>query len=308
MVVYYQLSLGILFPLRDPEEVVCKRLKYGPRAVSRVEGNIYDKYSGQVFRSWYNEIRPRAIAKSSLAKNCYIIEFSNQDKLKYINTDILTRQDRSTTKHISVHKLQTNTKIKRVELININIKEYLCEELVEIMANLYDSSIYWGDGDDKPCGILNKELVIENSLIKCETCDDINSQEMLDLLPNLFKMVPTAYQSGLKWYMHPEIIDSIRKAPIYSDYGVYREIDNEKIFFGLPLEASNVMPSVMRHPYPIMVANLNKAYCLVDKVDEFSIVGMRDGINISYVVKCNIGGEVLRHDALVVLNTLEVAK
>lgn len=308
LLITYKCISGVIFPLNDPEAILCKRLKYGPKSLSTVEKNILERDQVTLFTRWYQQIRSRAIETSDLAKDCYIKTFSNQANSGYVIPEIIDAYNdvTKTSRNISVFPIQTNLQISRWELIKLDIKDYLFDSSCQILANMYDTSIFWGDGDGKPCGILNNDNVLEYSIVKCDTCDDIAGYELSTVIPKMLETISYPYRDDLKWYMNPELIDKIGNKISDDTHPIYNP--DSSTLYGKDISASNIMPNNIRHPYPVLLANLSNAYCFVDKVDEFSISRIRQGNVINYVFKCNIGGEVLRPEAIVLLNTLKVSR
>lgn len=304
-IVILKLFEGIFFPLYDPEKIICKELKYSRKSLSTVERRIYDRSKRDVFTSWYTQIRSSAIEISGIAKDCHITTFSDGDNQRFILPDMIQsyNQSSASSKVISVYPCQTNIKITRRELLKIDVKAFIFEYSIQALANLYDSSILWGDGDKKACGILNKDDVLAYSVVRCLQCDDVDDPELKDAVMKMMTSVSYLYQDNLKWYVHPNLTRKLVEA--ISTDGL--SWDSPKLF-GRDIVEAKVMPTSIRHPYPLMLANLPNAYYFVDKTDEFNISRKRDGNNVNLILRCEIGGQFLKPQALVLLNTLQVQK
>ena len=304
----YQWLHGIFIPLRDPEAILCKKLKYGNGSLSKLEKYLLAQGNKALFKSWYEQIRPQAINLSQLAKDCYLKTFESDQynrsllPIRSIDEEAVTTQ----SKTIAVFPIQSSFYLNRWQIIKKDFKSHIFEICIQLLANMYDNSIFWGDGDGKPCGILNNDNVLETSIVKCDTCDDIAGYEISVAIPKMLQTISYPYRNDLKWYMHPSLIDKVGHKvanPTGSIYEPGNESSQPKMY-GNVIQESKTMPNNIRHPYPILLANLAKAYCFVDKIDEFTISRVDNGNNISYVLKCNIGGEVLRPEAISLLKTM----
>ena len=75
--------------------------------------------------------------------------------------------------------------------------------------------------------------------------------------------------------------------------------------YGKSVQFVDIMPKDIHKPFSIILSNMLETYCLVDKVDEFKVSRILNNNNIEFIVSCEIGGAVLKPDAITLMGVSE---
>lgn len=199
---------------------------------------------------------------------------------------------------------------------NVNLDEWLVDEVVNKILDLENAAFLHGDGQGKPRGILSYQFSKDKNLTKNESFSEFQiandmqfNSETVDKLIEMIYTVDTKFLANARWFLSKTVISMIRKIKNSDGNFIWQQNEqwNEKpMLLGYPVEICDELSIANQDDKKSVIGlfgDMYKAYTVVEKED---ITVLRDPFSskpyIEFYVNKQVGGDVTNFNALKVLN------
>jgi HK97 family phage major capsid protein len=191
-----------------------------------------------------------------------------------------------------------------------NIEAWIAERVAEKFIALENEAFTFGDGVNKPAGILLKSVVSADAwtwnkigIVKTNAAAGFTTTNPTDCLLDLIYSLKTGYRHNAVFMMNNKTLNTIRQ--FKDTTGRYLIDDNsltdlqEPKLFGYPIIINEDMQNVEANKIPVLFGDFSKGYVIVDSYD---MRILRDPYSakphVYFYVTKRVGGDVLDYDAI----------
>jgi len=215
---------------------------------------------------------------------------------------------------IAVHEIYAKPRAtqKLLDDARIDVESWLVQKVTEKMAQIENNAFIYGDGVNKPRGLLNYPYAPQGQaawghleLIKTGEKGSISTPETLF---STFYAMKSEHLSGARWFMSRSALDQLRrmKDPASGQYLWQPQLGlgQPSTLMGYPIVLMDQLPT----PSPdqkqpsVLLANLYSGYQIVDRSGTRVL---RDPYSskpyVEFYTTRRVGGDVINFDALKVL-------
>ncbi|MBP6985874.1 MAG: phage major capsid protein [Alphaproteobacteria bacterium] len=218
---------------------------------------------------------------------------------------------------IPVHELYAKPRAtqKLLDDSKVDVENWLSQKIAARMTQLENQAFLYGDGDNKPKGILNYEIDFNSaSKGKIQGFKSgkfggfMNPKEASDILIDMVTSMKSTLLNDCVWLMSRSAHGLIRKLKDSNGNYLWQpgiENDARPRLLGYPVEISDDMPALNNeaNSLSILFGNFKEGYQVVDRA---GIRVLRDPFSVKPYVEfyttCRVGGDVINHDAFKVLS------
>jgi HK97 family phage major capsid protein len=216
---------------------------------------------------------------------------------------------------IPVHQIYAKPKAsqKILDDASIDIESWLVGKIAEKMAVAENTAFIHGDGENKPTGFLNYEVVPvgEGAWGKLEGLDTgvRGKFKNTDILLDILSSMKPQYLNGAVWFMSRSAVSALRKVKDemggHSLWQPSLTAGSPESLLGYPIVISDDMPALVegKSSQSIVFANFYEAYQIVDRA---SLHVLRDPYSskpyVEFYITKRVGGDVINFDAIKVIN------
>lgn len=188
----------------------------------------------------------------------------------------------------------------------INLEEWIASEVEEAFAGQERAAFVDGDGDDKPRGFLDYDLVAEGSHVwgkigyVATGADGGFGATPVDKLIDLVYTPKTQYRQNARFVMNRKTVSAVRKLKDGDDRYIWEPNDaGGSTLLGYPITEIEDMPDIATDAAAIAFGDFARGYLIVDRA---GVRVLRDPYSakpyvLFYVTK-RVGGGVQNFDAI----------
>lgn len=188
----------------------------------------------------------------------------------------------------------------------INLEEWIASEVEEAFAGQERAAFINGDGDDKPRGFLDYDLVAEGSYVwgkigyVATGADGGFGTTPVDKLIDLVYTPKTQYRQNARFVMNRKTVSAVRKLKDGDDRYIWEPNDaGGSTLLGYPITEIEDMPDIATDAAAIAFGDFARGYLIVDRA---GVRVLRDPYSakpyvLFYVTK-RVGGGVQNFDAI----------
>ena len=188
----------------------------------------------------------------------------------------------------------------------INLEEWIASEVEEAFAGQERAAFVNGDGDDKPRGFLDYDLVAEGSYVwgkigyVATGTDGGFGATPVDKLIDLVYTPKTQYRQNARFVMNRKTVSAVRKLKDGDDRYIWEPNDaGGSTLLGYPITEIEDMPDIATDSAAIAFGDFSRGYLIVDRA---GVRVLRDPYSakpyvLFYVTK-RVGGGVQNFDAI----------
>lgn len=212
---------------------------------------------------------------------------------------------------IPVHEIYAKPLVSQrlLDDSGINMESWLSQRIAEKMARAENHAFLFGDGDNKPKGILTYELSEDSGVwgkfqgIKT----NLSGKEAADPLIDAFYSLSADYLPGACWVMSRKMASMIRK--LKEKNGAYLwqnalSADTPNTLLGYPVHLCDELDQAQNAP--ILFGNLKETYQIVDRTH---MTLLRDPYSskpyVEFYATKRVGGAAINFDALKVIHIVQ---
>ncbi len=208
---------------------------------------------------------------------------------------------------VHVHELYAKPRAsqKLLDDAAINVESWLTGSISSRLAELENHAFLFGDGVNKPKGILSYQTGDESSwgTFKHVTYDD---DHLLDNLVDMFAGIKGEHLNGSCWLMSRATLAHLRKLRDQDGRHIWQpslDAKTPSLLLGYPVELCDDMPALGSGEAPsVIFGNFSKAYQIVDRQ---GVSILRDPFSakphVEFYTTKRVGGDVVNFDALTML-------
>lgn len=196
---------------------------------------------------------------------------------------------------------------------SIDIENWLVGKVAEKMAAAENAAFIHGDGENKPAGFLQYDVVPVGEgtwgKLECLNTGLDGKLKNIDVLLDTLNAMKPQYLNGAVWLMSRSAVSALRKlrdemggASLWQPSLVAGTPDT---LLGYPVVISDDMPTLTegKQSKSVVFANFYEAYQIVDRT---SLHVLRDPYSskpyVEFYVTKRVGGDVINFDAIKVIN------
>ncbi len=188
----------------------------------------------------------------------------------------------------------------------INLEEWIASEVEEAFAGQERAAFVNGDGNDKPRGFLDYDLVAEGSYVwgkigyVATGADGGFGTTPVDKLIDLVYSPKTQYRQNARFVMNRKTVSAVRKLKDGDDRYIWEPNDaGGSTLLGYPITEIEDMPDIATDAAAIAFGDFSRGYLIVDRA---GVRVLRDPYSakpyvLFYVTK-RVGGGVQNFDAI----------
>ena len=188
----------------------------------------------------------------------------------------------------------------------INLEDWIASEVEEAFAGQERAAFVNGDGDDKPRGFLDYDLVAEGSYVwgkigyVATGADGGFGTAPVDKLIDLVYAPKTQYRQNARFVMNRKTVSAVRKLKDGDDRYIWEPNDaGGSTLLGYPITEIEDMPDIATDAAAIAFGDFARGYLIVDRA---GVRVLRDPYSakpyvLFYVTK-RVGGGVQNFDAI----------
>lgn len=188
----------------------------------------------------------------------------------------------------------------------VNLEEWIAGEVEEAFAGQERTAFVSGDGEDKPRGFLDYDLVAEGSHVWGKIgyvmtgADNSFGTTPVDKLIDLIYAPKTQYRQNARFVMNRKTVSAVRKLKDGDDRYIWEPNDaGGSTLLGYPITEIEDMPDIATDAHAIAFGDFARGYLIVDRA---GVRVLRDPYSakpyvLFYVTK-RVGGGVQNFDAI----------
>lgn len=189
----------------------------------------------------------------------------------------------------------------------VNLEEWIAAEVEEAFAGQERAAFVNGDGDDKPRGFLDYDLVAEGShvwgkigYVATGVDGAFAAADPVDDLIDLIYAPKTQYRQNARFVMNRKTVSAVRKLKDGDDRYIWEPNDaGGSTLLGYPITEIEDMPDMAADSFSIAFGDFARGYLIVDRA---GVRVLRDPYSakpyvLFYVTK-RVGGGVQNFDAI----------
>lgn len=188
----------------------------------------------------------------------------------------------------------------------INVEQWLAESVSRRLAEVENNAFLFGDGNQKPKGILTYETAEEASWGQFAHVRHDADADLIDSLVDMFAAIKGEYLSGATWLMSRSTLAAVRKLKDQDGRHIWQpslDAKSPSTLLGYKVEICDDLENLGGDgACPIIFGNFNRAYQVVDRQ---GITMLRDPYSakpyVEFYTTKRVGGDVVNFDALVML-------
>lgn len=201
---------------------------------------------------------------------------------------------------IMVHELFSQPKASQrlLDDENVNLEEWLVEQLSESFTRMENDAFVNGDGNNKPHGILQEKNIEKIKISNSEKID------VIDLL-NLINSLDEYYLANATFMMNRTTLSILQNLRDNTGRFIWQPSISERFtdtIFGIPVVCSNNIPKFGENSLPIILADFKLAYKIIDR---HGVKIMQDPYTnkpfIKFYAIKRVGGGVVKPEAARIL-------
>lgn len=189
----------------------------------------------------------------------------------------------------------------------VNLEEWIASEVEEAFAGQERSAFVNGDGEDKPRGFLDYDLVAEGShvwgkigYVATGVDGGFVASNPADKIIDLIYTPKTQFRQNARFVMNRKTVSAVRKLKDGDDHYIWEPNDaGGSTLLGYPVTEIEDMPDIATDAFSIAFGDFARGYLIVDRA---GVRVLRDPYSakpyvLFYVTK-RVGGGVQNFDAI----------